>query len=81
MLSYGYSIIIIILYHHYTNVCGHESLKIDQNRFFDRMTKRCKMDFSSKIKGIINKKCYYMIILSFVLCYIIIILMFPTMKI
>ena len=50
MLSYDYSIIIIIiLYYHYTNVCDHESLKIDQNWFFDRMIKSCKMDFSSKM--------------------------------
>ena len=81
MLSYDYYIIIIILYYHYTNVFDHESLKIDQNWFFDRMIKRCKMDFSSKISFIINKKCYSMIMLSFILCYIIIILMFATVKV
>ena len=81
MLLYDYSIIIIILYYHYTNVFDHESLKIDQNWFFDRMIKRCKMDFPSKISFIINKKYYSMIMLSFILCYIIIILMFATVKV
>ena len=81
MLSYDYYIIIIILYYHYTNVFDHESLKIDQNWFFDRMIKRCKMDFSSKILFIINKKYYYMIILLFTLYYIIIILIFVTVKV
>ena len=81
MLSYDYYIIIIILYYHYTNVFDHESLKIDQNWFFDRMIKRCKMDFSSKILLIINKLYYYMIIISFLLHYIAIILMFAIVKV
>ena len=81
MLFYDYAIIYIMLYYYYTYVCNCESLKIAQNQFFDQMTKRCKMDFSSKILFIINKLYYYMIIISFLLCYIIIILMFATMTV
>ena len=56
MLFYDYAIIYIMLYYYYTYVCNCESLKIAQNQFFDQMTKRCKMDFSSKILFIIEKK-------------------------